>query len=384
MINSNKINPYVSNLSITSIWSIGSFFVNLMPIYFLQNNVYAELIVCTTTIFLLNQVITLGLSDSILKYGNSALLISLLLILLNSLFANFFIDYKVVLGSLGLSSMITIRNYLIKNNIEHKIIKITFFIVLIRIIGSYLILKYNFTIESYIILLFLIPGLLISLSGLFVSSLNQNSFEIIIKKEVLFFAITTLLSRFLYSLSSRISIFVLNNQECFDEIKLVGFLFSFIGIYSVINQSIRNVLIGKVSSSIEESKKLFFKVVSSLKIFLLLNFIVSVVLSLIIYNIFDWNSFEVLAIDFSIIALIFLFFFIFGLLPFFGLFNVALRTLNRIDIEIFINILRLLFIFLITFYFTGIYFIYVYLIILFLSEIILAIISNKFLFKWKK
>tara|TARA_S200000501_G_scaffold198098_1_gene186470 strand:- start:11622 stop:12689 length:1068 start_codon:yes stop_codon:yes gene_type:complete len=355
-----------------------------MPIYFLQNNVYAELIVCTTTIFLLNQVITLGLSDSILKYGNSALLISLLLILLNSLFANFFIDYKVVLGSLGLSSMITIRNYLIKNNIEHKIIKITFFIVLIRIIGSYLILKYNFTIESYIILLFLIPGLLISLSGLFVSSLNQNSFEIIIKKEVLFFAITTLLSRFLYSLSSRISIFVLNNQECFDEIKLVGFLFSFIGIYSVINQSIRNVLIGKVSSSIEESKKLFFKVVSSLKIFLLLNFIVSVVLSLIIYNIFDWNSFEVLAIDFSIIALIFLFFFIFGLLPFFGLFNVALRTLNRIDIEIFINILRLLFIFLITFYFTGIYFIYVYLIILFLSEIILAIISNKFLFKWKK
>jgi len=384
LINSNKINPYVSNLSITSIWSIGSFFVNLMPIYFLQNNVYAELIVCTTTIFLLNQVITLGLSDSILKYGNSALLISLLLILLNSLFANFFIDYKVVLGSLGLSSMITIRNYLIKNNIEHKIIKITFFIVLIRIIGSYLILKYNFTIESYIILLFLIPGLLISLSGLFVSSLNQNSFEIIIKKEVLFFAITTLLSRFLYSLSSRISIFVLNNQECFDEIKLVGFLFSFIGIYSVINQSIRNVLIGKVSSSIEESKKLFFKVVSSLKIFLLLNFIVSVVLSLIIYNIFDWNSFEVLAIDFSIIALIFLFFFIFGLLPFFGLFNVALRTLNRIDIEIFINILRLLFIFLITFYFTGIYFIYVYLIILFLSEIILAIISNKFLFKWKK
>ena len=384
MINSNKINPYVSNLSITSIWSIGSFFVNLMPIYFLQNNLYAELIVCTTTIFLLNQVITLGLSDSILKYGNSTLLISLLLILLNSLFANFFIDYKVVLGSLGLSSMITIRNYLIKNNIEHKIIKITFFIVLIRIIGSYLILKYNFTIESYIILLFLIPGLLISLSGLFVSSLNKNSFEIIIKKEVLFFAITTLLSRFLYSLSSRISIFVLNNQECFDEIKLVGFLFSFIGIYSVINQSIRNVLIGKVSSSIEESKKLFFKVVSSFKIFLLLNFVVSVILSLIIYNIFDWNSFEVLAIDFSIIALIFLFFFIFGLLPFFGLFNVALRTLNRIDIEIFINILRLLFIFLITFYFTGIYFIYVYLIILFLSEIILAIISNKFLFKWKK
>ena len=384
MINSNKINPYVSNLSITSIWSIGSFFVNLMPIYFLQNNLYAELIVCTTTIFLLNQVITLGLSDSILKYGNSVLLISILLILLNSLLANFFIDYKVVLGSLGLSSMITIRNYLIKNNIEHKIIKITFLIVLIRIIGSYLILKYNFTIENYIILIFLIPGLLIFLSGLFVSSLNQNSFEIIIKKEVLFFAITTLLSRFLYSLSSRISIFVLNNQECFDEIKLVGFLFSFIGIYSVINQSIRNVLIGKVSSSIEESKKLFFKVVSSFKIFSLLNFVVSVILSVIIYNIFDWNSFEVLAIDFSIIVLIFLFFFIFGLLPFFGLFNVALRTLNRIDIEIFINILRLLFIFLITFYFTGIYFIYVYLIILFLSEIILAIISNKFLFKWKK
>ena len=132
MINSNKINPYLSNLSITSIWSIGSFFINLLPIYFLNNNLYAELIVCTTTIFLLNQVLTFGLSDSILKYGNSILYLTLLLIVINSFLVNFFLDYKIVLGSLGLSSMITIRNYFVKNNLEHKLIKITFFIVLVK------------------------------------------------------------------------------------------------------------------------------------------------------------------------------------------------------------------------------------------------------------
>ena len=135
MINSNKINPYLSNLSITSIWSIGSFFINLLPIYFLNNNLYAELIVCTTTIFLLNQVLTLGLSDSILKYGNSILYLTLLLILINSLVVNFFLDYKIGLGSLCLSSIISIRNYFVKNNLEHKLIKITFFIVLVRIFG---------------------------------------------------------------------------------------------------------------------------------------------------------------------------------------------------------------------------------------------------------
>ena len=60
-----------------------------------------------------------------------------LLILINSLVVNFFLDYKIVLGSLGLSSMITIRNYFVKNNLEHKLIKITFFVVLVRILASY-------------------------------------------------------------------------------------------------------------------------------------------------------------------------------------------------------------------------------------------------------
>ena len=113
--------------------------------------------------------------------------------------------------------MITIRNYFVKNNLEHKLIKITFFIVLVRILASYFILKNNFSIESYIIFLFLIPGLFISITGLILIRSKQNNLNLVIKKEILIFAITTLISRFLFNYSTRISIFILDNQKSYEN-----------------------------------------------------------------------------------------------------------------------------------------------------------------------
>ena len=384
MINSNKINPYLSNLSITSIWSIGSFFINLLPIYFLNNNLYAELIVCTTTIFLLNQVLTLGLSDSILKYGNSILYLTLLLMLINSFVVNFFLDYKIVLGSLGLSSMITIRNYFVKNNLEHKLIKITFFIVLVRILASYFILKNNFSIESYIIFLFLIPGLFISISGLILIRSTQNNLNLVIKKEILIFAITTLISRFLFNYSTRISIFILDNQKSYDELKIFGFLLSFLGVISIINQSIRSVLIGKTSSDISIAKENFYLLVKKIKLFIPVNFIVSVVLSSVVYFSFSKITLDGIVWNIEIIVLVFLFFTIHGFIIYSGLFNIFLRTINKIEIEIIMNLIRLLLIYLVGTILHGIQFLIVYLFILFFIELILAKISSHLLLNWKK
>lgn len=384
MINSNKINPYLSNLSITSIWSIGSFFINLLPIYFLNNNLYAELIVCTTTIFLLNQVLTLGLSDSILKYGNSILYLTLLLILINSLVVNFFLDYKIVLGSLGLSSMITIRNYFVKNNLEHKLIKITFFIVLVRILASYFILKNNFSIESYIVFLFLIPGLFISITGLILIRSKQNNLNLVIKKEILIFAITTLISRFLFNYSTRISIFILDNQKSYEELKIFGFLLSFLGVISIINQSIRSVLIGKTSSDISIAKEKFYLLVKKIKLFIPVNFIVSVVLSSVVYFSFSKITLDSIVWNVEIIVLVFLFFTIHGFIIYSGLFNIFLRTINKIEIEIIMNLIRLLLIYLVGTILHGIQFLIVYLFILFFVELILAKISSHLLLNWKK
>ena len=202
MINSNTINPYISNLSISTLWSVSSFFINLLPIYFLNNLLYAELVVSIASIFLLNQVVTFGLSDSILKYGKSILMLAFIFLILNSLIANLFLSYEIVLSSLGLSSMMIVRNYLIKYDYEYKLIKFTLLIVIIRIITAYLILINNFTLSKYLILLFLVPSLLICFFGLFVIRFNPLDLKIIIKKEIIFFAITTLLSRFLYNYST--------------------------------------------------------------------------------------------------------------------------------------------------------------------------------------
>jgi hypothetical protein len=368
------------------LWSISSFFINLLPIYFLHNSLYAELIVSTTTIFLLNQVITFGLSDSILKYGNSVLIIAFILLLVNSFIANLFLSYEIVLSSLGLSSMIIVRNSFIKYKIEYKLIKFTLLVVIIRIITAYLILINDFILEEYLILLFLIPSILICFFGLFIIRFPFDSldFKLIIKKEIIFFALTTVLSRFLYNYSTRISIFILNSQKSYDELKIFGFLLSFLGIYSLLNQSIRSVLIGQVSSDINKAKNTYSELINNFKIFIPINIMISVILFFIVYYGFTWESLEYIRINFSVISLIFLFFLLFGIIIYVGLFNVFLRTINRIDIEILVNIFRLIIIYLSSFYLKGFQFLYMYLIVLFLGEIILAAISSKFLFKWKK
>ena len=384
MINSNTINPYVSNLSISTLWSISSFFINLLPIYFLNNLLYAELVVSIASIFLLNQVVTFGLGDSILKYGKSILMLAFIFLILNSLIANLFLSYEIVLSSLGLSSMMIVRNYLIKYDFEHKLIKFTLLIVIFRIITAYIILVNNFILSKYLISLFLVPSLLICFFGLFVIQFKPSDFKIIIKKEIIFFAITTVLSRFLYNYSTRISIFILNDQKSYDELKIFGFLLSFLGIYSIINQSIRSVMIGKISSEINGAKELYYQLINKIKFFIPINMIMSIVLCFIVYYGFNWESLEYIKFNFSIFFLIFLFFLIFGFIPYLGLFNISLRTLNRIDIEIAINVIRLVLLYLFSFYFNGFQYIYLYLYILIFGEVVLAYISSKYLFKWKK
>ena len=384
MINKTDISPYLNNLSITILWSISSFFINILPIYFLTNILYAELIVATTSIFLLSQILTLGFSDSLLKYGNSALIFTFLILVLCSITAMFFMPYEVVLSGAGISSMLVIRNYLIKNNQEYKILKFTFLIITLRILICYILLNTHYSINQYLIILYLVPSFLIFLYGFFIMDKSKNQkIKLLIKKDIIFFAITTVVSRFLFSYSNRVGIFILKNQNSYDEIKLFGFLISFLGIYSLVNQSIRNVIIGNISSSLIKTKELYYKLVDNLKKVIIINILLSIPLSCIVNYTFSWDNLKYLNSNISITLFIYLFFLIFGLVPFIGLFNISLRTLNRIDIEIIINIFRLSAIYLSSFYFSGIPFLFVLIFIIFIGEIILAILSNKFLFKWK-
>ena len=72
-----------------------------------------------------------------------------------------------------------------------------------------------------------------------------------------------------------------------------------------------------------------------------------------------------------IIVLVFLFFTIHGFIIYSGLFNIFLRTI-KIEIEIIMNLIRLLLIYLVGTILHGIQFLIVYLFILFFVELILA------------
>ena len=382
MINKTNINPYVNNLSLTALWSISSFIVNILPIYFLNESLYANLIISTTLILLISQINTIGFSDSILKYGYSSFLVTLFILVSFSSILLYFFSFEIIFSSMGIAMMIAIRNHLIKNNLENKILKFMIIVVFYRIFFSIIILSSNYSLFNYLFFIFAIPSTLVFLYSCFF--IDKEKIEFSIKRDMIFFSVSTVLARFLYTYSNRIGIFILNENQSFDEIKIYGFLLSFLGIYSFLNQSIRNVLIGNISSSINDTKKLFFKLIKNIKKVFLLNLFLSIFLSLIFYFFFSWSTLTYLEDIKFILSFVFLFFMVFGLVPFLGLFNLSLRTINRIDLEIFFNLLRLGLIYIFSFYLQGLNYLISIIIIFFTVELFLAFFCSKYLFKWTK
>ena len=382
MINKTNINPYLNNLSLTGLWSISSFIVNILPIYFLNDTSYANLIISTTLILLISQINTLGFSDSILKYGYSSFSATLIILVSFSSILLYFFSFGIVFSSMSIAMMIAIRNHLIKNNLENKIFNFMIIVVLYRIFFSIIILSISYSLFYYLLFIFIIPSSLVFLYSCFF--IDKEKIEISIKRDMIYFSISTVLARFLYTYSNRIGIFILNENQSFDEIKVYGFLLSFLGVYSFLNQSIRNVLIGKISSSLKDTKNLYFKLIENIKKVILLNLLISTSLTLLFYFSFSWETLIYLKNYTFILSFVFLFFTVFGIVPFLGLFNLSLRTINRIDLEIFFNLLRLVLIYIFSFYFEGLNYLISIIIIFFTVELFLAYFCNKYLFKWTK
>ena len=382
MINKTNINPYLNNLSLTGLWSISSFIVNILPIYFLNDTSYANLIISTTLILLISQINTLGFSDSILKYGYSSFSATLIILISFSSILLYFFSFGIVFSSMSIAMMIAIRNHLIKNNLENKIFKFMIIVVFYRIFFSIIILSISYSLFYYLLFIFIIPSSLVFLYSCFF--IDKEKIEISIKRDMIYFSISTVLARFLYTYSNRIGIFILNENQFFDEIKVYGFLLSFLGVYSFLNQSIRNVLIGKISSSLKDTKNLYLKLIENIKKVILLNLVISTSLTLLFYFSFSWETLIYLKNYTFILSFVFLFFTVFGIVPFLGLFNLSLRTINRIDLEIFFNLLRLVLIYIFSFYFEGLNYLISIIIIFFTVELFLAYFCSKYLFKWTK
>lgn len=379
---SKKINSLVNNKGVkffvaNALFSASSFaFLFILP-YTLKQEQYASTIFSIQIIYLLTMFFEMGLSISFLRnsaydYQKSNIhsiaieTIIIVLILFLGLWTNNPINYIVSLHSENLRENIFVYFSIAANiiwifNKNHNIVEQNFLSLLKRssviFIGRIILIsvlffdkKEIFHPQLVLTFFFIIPftlELILFIKRLFHYFYNKLWSKILRKDlfSFIIFSIQNYVAGILFNYTSRIYLLEANHFGMSAFIADAGYAMSFIGIINLLNNTLRTYFIGKPDMSSKEAILLHYNKVSRFgKFFIFSAAITSLLISIVIFYIKP-SSLTTNAPIYT-----FLLIFTNSIVMYLGMFTLLSKTLNLLNFEIKINIIRLTLIFTLTYY----------------------------------
>ncbi|MFV0141775.1 hypothetical protein [Empedobacter falsenii] len=344
-----------------AIVSLSNFIGPILLVYFLQDNLFSEFIYDYQIILFLIMTYELGISTTYISkfkrvpeetISNQNFLESFLLIGVTIVSIILYSLGKLNLSILILSplgSVVYIYNKSknLANNKFDNIIITSIIVLVLRFVALSLIYFFNINNINVIILLyFLFPYIL----EIFISlrekiNIKFKYFNIVSIKDYVLFSISICLSGLIFNSLFRINLYYLDKYEHKEFISYIGFSLSLSGVVALINNSFKNFYINRLSTRNNDEVKSYIKSLKRISIvIIILPFLLSAIY-IIYLNLFNpfKEFYEPLVI--GIISIFYISFVIY-----FGLYNVLSKTFDFMKFELKINVIRLIFVIILSYF----------------------------------
>ena len=264
------------------------------------------------------------------------------------------IDVKrsyVYLIAFAILSWVFFKNIFLSNKKIGTIFVNAVVLTLIRLISLAVILfsSYNFSIEDILLYLFIAPFAVIMFYNLnydlgaikdsikFFSNIRAKRIFFKRFKTILIFALTTYVISLLFVYTSRYPIIYLTKENATKLLAEIGYATSIGGMIIIFSVSIRSYLISKFNISNTDEIKRYIETMFSYRYkFLIATFLLSTLLSLVVYYI------KPSYLSFDTVIYVFILVVSYAFSTYLGMFSLLSKTFNFNNLELRLNILRLI------------------------------------------
>ena len=264
------------------------------------------------------------------------------------------IDVKrsyVYLIAFAILSWVFFKNIFLSNKKIGTIFVNAVVLTLIRLISLAVILfsSYNFSIEDILLYLFIAPFAVIMFYNLnydlgaikdsikFFSNIRVKRIFFKRFKTILIFALTTYVISLLFVYTSRYPIIYLTKENATKLLAEIGYATSIGGMIIIFSVSIRSYLISKFNISNTDEIKRYIETMFSYRYkFLIATFLLSTLLSLVVYYI------KPSYLSFDTVIYVFILVVSYAFSTYLGMFSLLSKTFNFNNLELRLNILRLI------------------------------------------